>query len=274
MRRNIHIITILATVIFSVVSCHSIQDAAYFSDARRNEATVIKQNYNTLIHAGDRLYIHVDSEEPASALAFNQETNKLLQGNQTVVQADRAYRVEGYLVSSEGTINFPMLGKMKVVNLTHDELSTKLTQALRDKGYINDPTVTVRLMNFRVAVLGEVKQPLEIHIDGERLTILEALAEAGDITIYGKRDKVSLVRDTMGGTLLVDLDLTKSDFLNTPYYYLQPNDIVFVEANKLRKKQARTEKTITEANRIANIIKQTAIIIQRSTQIIDQTKPK
>lgn len=253
-----------------MASCRSFNDVAYLSDAQRDDATAIKQNYNTTIHSGDRLYIRVDSEEPSSVLAFNQETNKLLHGGQTIGQADEKYLVEGYLVSSEGSISFPLLGTLKVAGLTREQLSALLKQTLLDKGYINDPSVTVRLMNFRVSVLGEVRQPLEIHVDGERLTILEALAEAGDVTIYGRRDKISLVRDTVGGTMLVDLDLTKSDFLNSPYYYLQPNDIVYVDANKLRKKQARTEEAITEANRIANIIRQTATIIRSSTQIIDQ----
>ena len=251
-------------------SCHSWNDMAYLSDAKCDSASAIRHTYNTGIHVGDRLYIHVDSQAPASVLAFNQETNKILGKKSGVATARNTMQVEGYLVSEAGEIEFPLLGTLHVGGLTHDQLADTLQRQLQEKGFLNDPVVTVRLMNFRVAVLGEVKKPMEIHVEGQRLTILEALAKAGDVTIYGRRDMVSLVRDTMGGVMLVDLDLTKSDFLNTPYYYLQPNDIIYVDANKMRKKQARSAEAVEETKRITNIIRQTATIVSRSLQTIDQ----
>lgn len=145
--------------------------------------------------------------------------------------------VAGYLVDNQGYIHFPVLGSMQVEGLAHDTLSFLIRQQLEQADLVNDPTVTCELMNFRVSVIGEVAKPDQIHVDGNRLTLLEALAIAGDLTIYGQRENVTIVRETNGQYQVGQVDLTSKTLFESPFYYLQQNDVVYVEPNDKKKKE-------------------------------------
>jgi polysaccharide export outer membrane protein len=178
-----------------LAACHSSQELAYFSDAERDSVQAVLSTYNTTIHPGDQLYIYVYSQAPEIAVPFNQEThsiaaeithlnsvggtNRSNKMSETFQQSNFS-QIPGYLVDEAGTIVFPILGKMVVAGLTQDSLSRRIQNMLIDGGYINDPVVTVTPMNFRVTVIGEVSRPQELHITGDRLTILEAIAMCGD----------------------------------------------------------------------------------------------
>jgi polysaccharide export outer membrane protein len=236
-----------------LASCHTSQDLAYISDAQRDSAQAILTTYNTTIHPGDQLYIYVYSQNPEAAMLFNQETHaytvELSQAanrdtNRRITQIaetskqKNAYQVPGYLVDQDGTITFPILGKMVVAGLTQDSLSNRIQQMLIRGGYLLDPVVTVTPMNFRVSVVGEVRRPQEIHVTGDRLTILEAIAMCGDITMDGQRENITVMRDVNGVSTPINVDITKKSLFDSQVYYLQTNDIVYVEPNKLKKRKA------------------------------------
>ena len=254
------ILVFCAFVSLLLSSCRSNQELAYISDAERDSAQAILTDYVSTIHPGDQLYIYVYSQTPESVIPFNQEThthaaelNRLYNVDTTHLgvrkvqeRAKMNYRdassgVPGYLVDEAGVIIFPVLGKMKVGGLTYDSLSHSIEQRLISDGYLNDPVVTVSPINFRVSVVGEVNRPQELHITGERLTILEALAMCGDLTIYGQRENITVVRSKKGVATPITIDLTKKTIFDSEVYYLQPNDIVYIEPNKLKKRRATVD---------------------------------
>ena len=143
-------------------------------------------------------------------------------------------RVLGYLVDKNGEIDFPILGKLQVAGLTRLELTELIKQKLIDEDLIKDPIVTVQFLNFKVSVMGEVSRPGSFTINSDRITLLEALSMAGDLTIYGRRDRVAVIRETDGKRTILFHDLRSSDIFLSPCYYLQQNDIVYVEPNKAK----------------------------------------
>lgn len=235
-----------------LAACHSSQEMAYFSDAERDSVQAVLSTYNTTIHPGDQLYIYVYSQAPEIAVPFNQEThsiaaeithlnsvggtNRSNKMSETFQQRNFS-QIPGYLVDEAGTIVFPILGKMVVAGLTQDSLSRRIQNMLIDGGYINDPVVTVTPMNFRVTVIGEVSRPQELHITGDRLTILEAIAMCGDLTIDGKRENVTVMREKNGVATPINIDLTKKTLFDSEVYYLQSNDVVYVEPTDVKKRR-------------------------------------
>jgi polysaccharide export outer membrane protein len=143
-------------------------------------------------------------------------------------------QLTGYLVDARGMIKFPVLGDIKADGLTKRALEDTIAQLLSDKKLLIEPLVTVHFLNFRVTVLGEVARPTTINVSNERISILEALGLAGDLTIYGKRENVLLIREEGQKKLIHRIDLTSESILTSPFYYLQTNDIVYVEPNRAR----------------------------------------
>ncbi len=195
------------------------------------------------IQANDLLSIYVESETPESTIQFNQETNKIAVFNGTVMNPG-ASAVSGYLVNNDGDIIFPVLGRIRVVGMTHNELAAFIEQELISEGHITDPVVTVKLMNFRVCVLGDVNRPGQLVVAGERLTIFEALSMVGDLTIYGQRHNVTIIREENGLRTVGEIDLSSKEVFNSPYYYLHQNDVVYVEPNMRKKKTAERDPMI------------------------------
>ncbi|UPK72913.1 polysaccharide biosynthesis/export family protein [Chitinophaga filiformis] len=143
-------------------------------------------------------------------------------------------QVTGYLVNEQGFIEYPVLGQVKAAGLTKEQLTTYLRDELNNRKLMKDPVVSVRFLNYRVTVLGEVSRPGVFAINNERMSIMEALGIAGDITIYGKKDNVLLIREVDGQRTIKRLNLNSDDILSSPYYYLQSNDVVYVEPTKAR----------------------------------------
>lgn len=241
-------IIFLIPIIVFFASCHT-REVAYISDAERNNAETIIAMLPSTIMPGDQIYIHVASQTTESVIPFNQETNTLLQQNKTqsveqMTGNNTVGNVPGYIVGRDGTIQFPLIGKISVVGITHDSLRTMIEQQLRDLNYVSDPQVTTRLMNFRVTVVGEVRNPKQIHFDGTRLTIFEALALCGDITPYGRRDNILVMRTANGSQEIGEINVTKKEMFDSPYYYLRSNDIVYIEPSKKRKRIATRNSNI------------------------------
>ena len=224
-------------------SCGTTEEIAYVNDATRDSAMAISDKFTNGIQANDLLNIYVESETPLATIPFNQETNKIAVSEGTVMNPG-ASAVSGYLVSNAGTITFPVLGEIQVLGMTHAELAAELQKRLRDQGHILDAVVTVKLMNFKVSVLGDVANPGQIMATGERLTIFEALSMVGDLTIYGQRTNVMVIREENGVRTIGELDLSSKDVFNSPYYYLHQNDVVYVEPNMKKKKTAMRDPMI------------------------------
>ena len=257
MRNGVQFRLLLLVLPLLFVSCHT-KEIAYISDAQRDSAQDILAVYTATILPGDQLYIYVESKTPESVIPFNQETHKVTLTGSSLEYLDTLRRgvidqsksnissesqqyvaeVEGYFVSEKGTINFPILGQLSVVGITQDSLKHYLEQRLKEDGYVIDPVVTTKLLNFRVTVVGEVRAPQQIHVPGTRLTILEALAICGDITDYGQRENVVIMRDENGQKTLGEVDLTKKEMLDSPYYYLHNNDVVYIEPNDRQKRMS------------------------------------
>lgn len=215
---------LLFLIFLLTVSCATPKKVIYFENAGRHQAEIVKQSYVNKIQKDDLLSIVVGSKSPELALPFNQIP--------IIPQQNSMLNNAGYLVSPEGELTFPILGKMEVAGLTHAELVEKIEKMIIEGQYINDPTVTVKLLNYKISILGEVATPGIKTIATDRVTIFEALGLAGDLTIYGRRDNVSLIREENGKRTVASLDINDKTIFESPYYYLHPNDVIYVEPNK------------------------------------------
>ena len=231
------LIPLSLVVIGLFCGCKSQQEYAYFSDVPRNTEFPIAQTYSATVFAGDRLHIDVYSQTPESTQPFNQEVVRV--GDSRFVQDTlHATNTRGYLVGTDGTITFPLLGLLPVEGLTLDSVSHLIERRLKEGHYVDDALVTTKVMNFSVTVVDEVANPSQLHSDGTRLTIFEALAQCGDVTMDGMRTNVVVVRKGLNGETVDSVDLTRPEVLNSPYYYLQQNDIVYVQPTEKKKKTA------------------------------------
>jgi len=218
---------ILLTLI--LFSCASRDKIIYYENAEKIISESI-QKVETRIQPDDLLMIIVSSLEPELSIPFNlSSTTAVTVGNQAGVgqQSQQLYLVDG-----NGSIEFPVLGKINILNKTKNEVTQELQTKISK--YITNPIVNVRIMNFKVTVQGEVNTPGVHTVNSERLTITEALSLSGDLTIYGERKNILVIREENGIRISKRLDLTKTDFINSPFYYLKQNDIVYVEPNKTK----------------------------------------
>ena len=189
--------------------------------------------YEIKIQPDDVLMIIVSAEDPETAKPFNLSTISVPSATNTnMISARGQESMQSYLVDVNGFIDFPIVGKMKVAGLSR----TQVLQLLEGKitKYIKNPIITLRLMNFKVSVQGEVNLPGTYPVNSERFTLIEALTMAKDLTIYGKRNNILVIREVNGVKSYNRIDITKADFINSPFYYLAQNDVVYVEPNKTR----------------------------------------
>jgi polysaccharide biosynthesis/export protein len=184
-----------------------------------------------LIQRNDLLSISVSSLNPEASKIFNAPN---ITEAEVPDLAGRAMSVSGYLVNQDGKIQFPFLGSLQAAGLTKNQLKDNIAKSLVTKKLLVDPIINIRYLNFRVTVLGEVSKPTVVHVPSEKITLLEALGLAGDMTIYAKRNNIMLIREESGKRLVKRLNLNSTELFTSPYYYLKPNDIVIVEPNKAR----------------------------------------
>lgn len=241
---KIRFLLIVSMAVMLLGSCRQVHEIAYVKDAARDSAMALSGEFSKGIQTNDILYIYVESETPQATVPFNQETNKVATSNNGAVLNPGSGAVQGYLVNQDGFITFPVLGKIKVLGMTHAGLAKTIEERLAAEGHVKDPVVTVKLMNFRVCVLGEVARPGQLVVQGERLTIFEAISMVGDLTIYGQRQNVTVIREENGQRVIGTLDLSSKDVFDSPYYYLHQNDVVFVEPNKRKKANAERDPII------------------------------
>lgn len=230
--RNLGYITLL---LFFLGGCASQKEITYLQDVKKDYRQRIEQDYNVRINSDDLLLIMVNSKNPELVQMFNLPMVSYQVTNTGYSEGQQ--RMLGYLVDKNGNINFPQLGEINVMGLTRFELSEQLTKELKRRGLVNDPVVTIQFLNFKVSVMGEVERPGTFEVKSDRITLLDALSLAGDLTIYGRRDNVKVIREENGERIVAFVDLRSVELMNSPYYYLKQNDIVYVEPNKVRAEQ-------------------------------------
>lgn len=217
----------LLTLIF--FSCTSTRKVAYFSDVQDSARIVSKAGLEPVIQKKDILSITVSSLSNEATVIFNTPNLPMTPNAATTPNMPQT---AGYLVGQDGTIKFPVLGNIVAAGLTQKQLEKNITQLLIEKKLLFDPIVSSRFLNFRVTVLGEVNHPGVVTVPSEQISVLEAIGQAGDLTIYGLRDNVILIRQEGPDKLITRLDLNSSKIFQSPYYYLKSNDVIYVEPAK------------------------------------------
>ena len=226
---------LLSVVAIVLASCGSVKNVAYFQNSDYIDPSRSAFLYDAHIMPKDILTITVNTVNPEAAAPFNLIMRPTLT-SATSNLASTGGSLQTYLVDNKGSIEFPVLGTLKVGGLTKSQCEKMIHDKIMP--YLNaneNPVVTVRMSNYKISVLGEVNRPGMFVVSNEKINILEALAQAGDLTIYGVRDKVKLIREDSEGMKEIHvLNLNDADIISSPYYYLQQNDIVYIEPNKVK----------------------------------------
>ena len=232
-------ILLLAITVLVAVSCSTPKAITYFQDLQPDVTELsVTGPVEIRICPKDKLSILVNAQDPKLTNLFNLPIVSQQIG-QEGSGSGGSRGVSGYTVDTEGFINFPVLGKVKVAGMTREQIAGHLTEQLKGQELIKDPVVTVEFMNLGVSVLGEVNNPGRISISRDNMTLLDALGEAGDLTIFGRRDKVLVLRQEDGKQRVYGVNLCSADRLySSPVYYLQQNDVVYVEPNDTKARQS------------------------------------
>ena len=235
MKRLLFPIIALATIVV-MSGCGSSKGVAYFTNIDSTSLAASRGLYDAKIMPKDELTISVHTTDPAAASPFNIETSSGASGAS-----------KGYLVDNDGFISFPLIGRVHVAGLTKTECEAMIKNKI--KPYLaatENPVVMVRMSSYRITVIGEVANPGVIPVSTEKISVVEALAQSGDLTIFGKRNNIMLIReDANGQKHETRLNLNDANLINSPYYYLQQNDILYVEPNSAKAKSANIGQSTT-----------------------------
>ncbi len=241
-----------------VTSCVTKKEILYLQDIERLDGATAALQNSPVISPNDILQIQVSSYDMEASAPFN-----LVAPTQNIQTGDyvAGRQAQGYLVNNDGTIEFPVLGTLQVGGMTRQELLEDLKK--RVSIYVKDPIINIRIINYKVTVLGEVAAPGTYYVNDERITLLEALGNAGDMTIFGKRDDILILREQNGIKTYSKIDITKSDFLNSPFYYLQQNDVVYVGQNNAQVNSAAYNRNTGVYISIASVLISVIVLISR-----------
>lgn len=233
-------ITALFSVLLLFTSCGSIKDIAYFQNKAVDDPEKIDKHAGIVIQPKDMLSIVVSSRNPELVAMFNLPVVSYQAGSE-VVNGGYNQRLMGYVVDNDGCIDFPQLGVLKVSGLTRWELSEMIKNKLINDGYLSDAVVVVEFLNFKVSVIGEVNSPGTYSIEGDKVTILQAISLARDLTIFGMRENVSVIREMGDERIIYEINLCDVSMFKSPAYYLQQNDVVYIQPNEVKARQSTTD---------------------------------
>lgn len=218
-----------------LASCSAQKRIWYLQDAQNYNPETIGEAYQIRIKPLDRLTIVVNSKDPELAAPFNTSTSyNSLSGISIGTYNSTTASMQIRTVDEHGFLDMPIIGKVECKGKTRSELAASIADKIRDDGYISDPMVNVQFADMKFSVIGEVSRPGQFNITHDRISVLDALAMAGDMTIYGVRDDVTVTRENDGVRTIEHLDLTSKELFESPYFYLQQNDVVYVKPNKYR----------------------------------------
>ncbi len=226
------IITLLV-IIGLISSCATKDDVVYFNGMSSADNSIGLDSYSPTYHIDDELIIVVNALDAEAAKPFNKTSVSM---SIDILDARGRERIQTYRVFPNGNINFPVLGEIKMAGLSRAQATTMLQDKLKD--YIKNPIVDIETVNYRITVLGEVARPGTYTATNERITLVEAISMAGDLTIYGERENVLVIQDYDGKKTYTRVNLKSNDLFNSPVYYLSQNDVVYVEPNKTRAKNS------------------------------------
>lgn len=229
----------LLTAVVMLSSCSVAKQVPYFQDILSDTAlAVMPEPVPITLKPEDKISILVNSRDPQLMSLFNLPVIQRYIGNEVNVNTSNN-NLAGYTIDRNGDIDFPVIGRLHIAGMTREQTAEYIKNALVSNNLIKDPVVTVEFLNLNVSVLGEVNKPGRYAINRDRLTLLDALSMAGDLTIYGKRENVTVMRMRDGEQHLYTINLTSAeDVLSSPVFYLQQNDVIYVEPNKMRANQA------------------------------------
>lgn len=229
---------LLAASIILLGACSTSKNITYFQDLRPGESELtLTAPVEIRIQPKDKLSILVNSQDPRLTNLFNLPIFTQQIGQEGNTTSSRG--LSGYTVDTNGNIDFPVLGQLYIAGMTREEVAAHIKKELQSHDLIKDPVVTVEYMNLSISVMGEVNRPGRYNIEKDELTILDALSQAGDLTIFGKREKVLVMRKENGKQRVYGINLCSGEHLYTsPVYYLQQNDVVYVEPNDTKARQS------------------------------------
>lgn len=235
---KLKLVSVVALFMWLLSACSVPKDVAYFQgidSATAEQIEQMSQTYTARICADDMLTITVTAWDPTVVTPFNPPAFSY--GQQAEVETATNTQLQTYLVDTDGNINFPVLGKIHAEGLTKQQLRDLLQDKIRI--YVADAMVNVQIINYKVTILGEVARPGRLTVPNERLSILDALGSVGDLSINANRKNILVVRDNHGKKEFARLDITQPDIFTSPYFYLQQNDLVYVEPNNAKKRNSR-----------------------------------
>ncbi len=239
LKQNYFIFLIAAGLLF-LSSCSAPKNIAYFQNRLVDHPEEIDKHAGIVIQPKDMLSIVVSSKNPELVVMFNLPMVSYQAGSE-IVSSGGYQRIMGYVVDNDGYIDFPILGRIKVSGLTRWELSEMIKGKLISEGYLSDAVVVVEFMNFKVSVIGEVNSPGTYSIEGDKVTVLQAISLARDLTIFGQRENVTVIRERDGERTMYQINLCDVSMFDSPAYYLQQNDIVYVEPSAIKARQSTTD---------------------------------
>lgn len=242
MKRISLLLWLLAIGILAVPSCSTPKEISYFQDLESVEGQRIGGAKGITVRPKDKISIIVNCKSPELTALFNLPyvTQRLGENSRSTISSgySQGY-ISGYTVDDRGCVDFPVLGEVHVAGMTREEIASEIKRELREQGQATDAVVTVDFMNLYYQVLGEVARPGRYAIDKDALTILDAIGAAGDLTIYGRRDRVKVLRDEGGRMRTYEVDLcSASDLIASPVYYVRQNDVIYVDPNDVRARQS------------------------------------
>ncbi|GAB1346334.1 polysaccharide biosynthesis/export family protein [Cloacibacterium normanense] len=229
-------------LLLTIFSCKPKENMVYMEKEKNIAESKIKQVvfYGTHIQSGDVLDIKVTAFDENAVRPFNlYSMNNATNPEQVILGQVEQIAPQGYLVDNEGYIYFPVLGKLYIKGMTLAQLRADIEKRLFT--YLSDPLVSIKQLNFNVTVLGEVKKPGQYTNPSDKITILQALGLAGDMTDFGNRTNVKLIREEEGVSKTYVIDFTDKNITNSPYYYIQQNDVLYVEPDLIKKKTANVD---------------------------------
>ena len=227
-------------VLALATSCGQVKDIAYFQNKIVDSPEKIDKHAGIVIQPKDMLSIIVSSRNPELVVMFNLPVVTYQAGSE-VVSSGYNQRLAGYVVDNDGCIDFPVLGRLKVAGMTRWELAEMVKNKLVNDGYLSDAVVTVEFMNFKVSVIGEVNAPGTFSIEGDKVTVLQAISLARDLTIFGMRENVTVIRERDGERTMYEINLCDVSMFDSPAYFLQQNDIVYVQPSDIKARQSTTD---------------------------------